>query len=616
MAATVNTKEDLKAALPDTSETLHVKGLDSSLEIYRDTYGIPHVKARTTHDAFFGQGYATAQDRLWHMDHDRRVAYGRWAEYAGEAALAQDLLMRRFQVLASVRSDYEAVNPETRAMFDSFAAGVNAFLESNGPLPVEYSLLGAHPEPWRPWDCIAVFKARHMLMGMFESKLWRARLVNALGPGRAAEVQPDYSQGHLLIVPPGASYHGADGDAMARLSEGADAIGWIGSEDAGSNNWAVSGSRTASGKPLLAGDPHRPLDTPNVYYQNHIACPEFDAVGLSFPGFPGFPHFGHNAHVAWCVTHAQADYQDLYLERFKEGPEPLYEFEAEWKKADVRPEVIQVRGGQPVEIEVTVTHHGPVILGGPDSGHGVAFKYTGTAGPNQGFQAIPRMLRAASADEVEESMRDWVDPSNNFVYADIHGNIGYLNRGRLPVRSMANAWLPVPGWTGEHEWRGYVPFEELARSRNPETGYIVTANNKIVGDDYPQYIGAKLHTGAPGPSDHREAQGAGRRHSRRHGRHPHRKGLRAGKDLRAAAVPGDTAGRAVVSGPGQARRVGWVDGQGRRGADHIQRLQVAPQPPAAATRSRSPGRRCPRRDRQGRSPPPAPAGGQVRRHGR
>ena len=489
MAATVNTKEDLKAALPDTSGTLHVKGLDSSLEIYRDTYGIPHVKARTTHDAFFGQGYATAQDRLWHMDHDRRVAYGRWAEYAGEAALAQDLLMRRFQVLASVRSDYEAVNPETRAMFDSFAAGVNAFLESNGPLPVEYSLLGAHPEPWRPWDCIAVFKARHMLMGMFESKLWRARLVNGLGPGRAAEVQPDYAQGHLLIVPPGASYHGADGDAMARLSEGADAIGWIGSEDAGSNNWAVSGSRTASGKPLLAGDPHRPLDTPNVYYQNHIACPEFDAVGLSFPGFPGFPHFGHNAHVAWCVTHAQADYQDLYLERFKEGPEPLYEFEAEWKKADVRPEVIQVRGGQPVEIEVTVTHHGPVILGGPDSGHGVAFKYTGTAGPNQGFQAIPRMLRAASADEVEESMRDWVDPSNNFVYADIHGNIGYLNRGRLPVRSMANAWLPVPGWTGEHEWRGYVPFEELARSRNPETGYIVTANNKIVGDDYPQYIG-------------------------------------------------------------------------------------------------------------------------------
>ena len=482
------TGEGLTAALPDTSRTRHLKGLDSALELYRDAYGIPHLRARSFADAFFGQGYATAQDRLWHMDHDRRFAYGRWAEYGGPAAVPQDLLMRRLQVLPSVEADYQAVNDETRGMLDSFAAGVNAFIDGADPLPIEYVMLEANPEPWLARDCLAVFKARHILMGVFEAKLWRARLVNELGPQKAAQVLPDYAKDHLLIIPPGAEYLGGD-DGTAHLMEHADSIGWMRNEDAGSNNWAVSGSRTASGSPLLAGDPHRPLDTPNVYYQNHIACPEFDAVGLSFPGFPGFPHFGHNAQVAWCVTHAQADYQDLYIERFKEGPTPLYEHKGEWMPADIRREVILVSGAKPVEIDVTVTRHGPVIAGGPASGHGVAFKYTGTDGPNLGFQALPRMLMATSADEIEESMREWVDPSNNFVYADVQGNIGYLNRGRLPIRSAANAWLPVPGWTGEHEWRGFVPFEDLARSRNPSTGYIVTANNRIVGEDYPHYVG-------------------------------------------------------------------------------------------------------------------------------
>ena len=483
------TNADLNAALPDTSSAMYLKGLDSNIEIYRDAYGIPHVRARTAHDAFFGQGFATAQDRLWHMDHDRRHAYGRWAEYAGEAALSQDILMRRFQLRPSVERDYGAVNAETRAMLDAYAEGVNSFIQSTEALPIEYTLVDSEPEPWRPWDCLAVFKFRHILMGVFESKLWRARLVNRLGPQRAAQVVPGYRQGHLLIVPPGAEYHGPDSAAADLLSQGAQAISHLGGVDAGSNNWAVSGRLTASGKPLLAGDPHRSLDTPNVYYQGHISCTEFDAVGLSFPGLPGFPHFGHNANVAWCVTHAQADYQDLYVERFKEGSPDLYEFQGEWKRADVRHEVIQVRAGQQVELDVTVTQHGPVIEGDPASGHAVAFMYTATAGPNLGFQCLPRMLKATSADEIEESMRDWVDPSNNFVFADIHGDIGYLNRGRLPVRSMSNAWLPVPGWTGQHEWRGFVPFEELVRSRNPDTGYIVTANNKIVGEDYPHYIG-------------------------------------------------------------------------------------------------------------------------------
>ncbi len=493
--AAIKSKADLRSALPDTSRPLRLKGLEAPVEIYRDRYGIPHVRARTAHDAFFGQGFAAAQDRLWHMDYDRRRAYGRWAEFAGDPGLAQDLMMRRFQIAPTVRADYQAVNAETRAMFDAYAAGVNAFIQSTDRLPIEYSLVEGSPEPWQPWDCMAVFKVRHILMGVFEGKLWRARLLRALGPEKAARLLRGYQPGHLLIVPPGAVYDGPALDGLEELRKGMAAIApWHPDQgagqdaDAGSNSWTLAGSRTASGKPLLAGDPHRALDVPNVYYQDHIACPEFDVIGVSFPGCPGFPHFGHNAHVAWCVTHAQADYQDLYLERFQPGDPTRYEYMGQWRKAEVRHETVRVRGGETVELDVTVTHHGPVIEGDPARGYGVAFRYTATAEPNLGFQCIRKMLTATSADELDESMRDWVDPCNNFLFADVHGNIGYLNRGKVPVRSAANAWLPVPGWTGQHEWQGYIPFEALARLRNPDTGYIVTANNRIVGKDYPYYI--------------------------------------------------------------------------------------------------------------------------------
>ena len=448
-------------------------------------HGIPHVRAGTAHDAFFGQGFATAQDRLWHMEHDRRMAYGRWAEVAGDAAVEQDTLMRRLGIGPSVEVDIGAINAETRGMLEAYAAGVNAFIETTRELPVEFRIAGVSPDPWRAQDCLAVFKVRHILMGVFEGKLWRASLINELGVDKAAEIIPNYPTGHLLITPPGSSYTGGDWDALAQLAAGASNISWLADAEGGSNNWALMGSRTASGKPLVAGDPHRPLDTPNVYYQNHIACPDFDALGLSFPGCPGFPHFGHNAHVAWCVTHAQADYHDLYVERFNDSGE--YEWKGEWRKADVRRETISSRGGGATEVEVVSTHHGPIILGGPP-GYGIASKQTSTAGPNAWAECLPLMLRSRSVGDMDEAMSGWVDPCNNFVFADVNGDVEYLNRGRLPVRPALNGWLPVPGWSGEYEWDSFVPFEDLVRSRNPDTGYIVTANNKIAPDDYPHYI--------------------------------------------------------------------------------------------------------------------------------
>ena len=480
--------EDLKRSLPDVSTPRTVEGLEDELEIIRDRLGVPHVRAKSVHDAFFGQGFATAQDRLWHMEYDRRRAYGRWAEYVGRSGLDQDLVMRRFQILRSVRRDYEAINAEAKAMLDAYSAGVNAFIDTTDSLPIEYVLIDSTPERWEPWDCLAVYKARHILMGSFEGKLWRAALVNALGPDTAAELYRGYQPGHLLIVPPGMDYDGGLAEGLPEFKDGAASIGWLAETDSGSNNWAVAGGRTASGKPLVAGDPHRALDVPNVYYQNHIACSDFDAIGLSFPGFPGFPHFGHNAHVAWCVTHAMVDYQDLYVERFDRDGQGLYEHRGRWRKAIVESEVVRVRDDNDVRLNVATTRHGPVILGDPTGGREISFKYTATSGPNLFSETILPMLNATSDDELDESMRGWVDPCNNFTFADVHGNIGYLNRGQVPIRPMANSWLPVPGWSGKNEWNGFIPFEELPRIKNPENGFIVTANNRIVGEEYPHHL--------------------------------------------------------------------------------------------------------------------------------
>lgn len=483
------TARDLKSALPDLSKTLKLQGFDAPIEVYRDRFGVPHVLAQTAHDAFFGQGFVAAQDRLWHMDYDRHNAWGRLAEWLGKPAVEGDRVMRRFQIGATVEKDYEFVDASTRAMLDAYAAGVNAFIETTDALPIEYKLLDARPEPWRPWDSFAVFKVRHIWMGVFEGKLWRAKLVNTLGPEKAAALLQGHPPGHLVIVPPGETYQGPALSGLEELSRNLESIRRLRDDpDSGSNNWAVHGSRTVSGKPFLAGDSHRPLDTPNCYYQNHIACKEFDVIGLSFPGVPGFPHFGHNPHVAWCVTHAQADYQDLYIERFSPNGTPRYELRGKWKEAEVRRERIKVKGEADREMDVAVTRHGPIIAGGPGKVYGLAFRYTATAFPYKGFECLLPMMKASSVDGLNESMRPWVDPCNNLVSADVHGNIAYLHRGQVPIRSVSNAWLPVPGWNGEHEWQGSIPFEKLSRLRNPSAGFIVSANNRIPDEKYPYYI--------------------------------------------------------------------------------------------------------------------------------
>ncbi len=483
------THADLQAALPDVTSTLHLPGLQQPVDICRDAWGIPHIRAENEHDAFFAQGFVTAQDRLWHMDYDRHRALGRWAEWAGPAALPEDRLMRTFRLERAARADWSVSSHAAQAMLESYTAGVNAFITTTRTLPIEYTILDTTPEPWEAWHCLAVYKVRNMLMGTYEMKLWRARLALGLGPEKAAALFQDSPQGTLVTTPPGETYQGPPLDCLDELAAVAAQLNWLGEVDGGSNAWVISGARTASGLPLLAGDSHRALDTPNVYYQVHITCPTFRVSGYAVPGVPGAPHFSHTAYVAWGMTHGYADYQDLFIERFRTQDGRLeYAYKDAWLPADVSHEKLLVRGAAPAELEVVATHHGPIIAGKPHAGTGLAFSHTGTNSGTPWADSVYQLLTARSADEAEEAMREWTEPVNNVVYADVHGAYGYRYRGRIPLRPLANGWAPVPGWTGEYEWTGQIPFEAMPQTRNPSVGYAVTCNQRVTTAEYPYYI--------------------------------------------------------------------------------------------------------------------------------
>lgn len=472
-------------SFPQTDGKIEVQGLSGPVEIIRDRWGIPHIRAQAVADAFFGQGFVHAQDRMWHMEWDRRRAYGYCAELIGPTGLETDRLARRFQIEHSALADWEILNAESRAMVEAYTAGVNAYVERTPVPSVEFETLGIRPAPWRPHDSLSIYKIRHVLMGLLHNKLWRLKVVLKLGGAKAAELYPNYRGDMPLIIPPDTLYAGHGEMAVPLLEEAADLL----PGDGGSNNWVVDGTLTRNGKPLMAGDPHRAIDVPNVYYQHHLKSDAWDVIGVSFPGVPGFSHLGHNDRVAWAITHAGGDYQDLYIERFAKDDASLYEFKNEWHKAEVTAERIKVKGQADVVETVRRTRHGPIVEDGPWPNHALALRYTAFE-PGKTFECLLPMMRARSVEEVREAQREFVDPAQNLIIADVDGHIGYHTRGRIPQRSKYNGWLPVPGWSGEHEWEGFIPFEKMPRTLDPDTHWIATANNKVVGDDYPYYLSA------------------------------------------------------------------------------------------------------------------------------
>lgn len=403
----------------------------ADVEIVRDGIGVPHCYAANEQDAFFAQGWVHAADRRWQLEYDRRRALGQWAEVVGSRADAGDAFHRQVDLGSAVQRDMAGLAPATLAMLGAYTDGVNAWTAAN-VLPREFAIAGIEPPPWEPWHSLLVYRVRHLLMGSARTKLWRALVAKVLGDDVARTMVPGWGEDDIACVPPGAHC-----DSPRLPSTG------IADDAGGSNNWLLAGSRTASGLPLLAGDPHRELEAPNVYVQGHVSCPQWDVLGFAIPGVPGFSHFGHNDRVAWSITHAMADDQDVLVH------------------ADGRHEI----------------------------------RWTATDAPNHGFDVIAPMLRARSVGELFEAMRGWVEPVNNLLAADVDGTIGYLTRGRLPVRRrMDGAWLPVPANDPSFDWDGWVPFEDLPRYVDPPGGFLFSANNRIAASPDAPYIGVDVTT--------------------------------------------------------------------------------------------------------------------------
>ena len=481
-------------------DTLRLPGLDAGVEIYRDAWGIPHVRARTVHDAFFAQGLVHAEDRLWQMDSARRRMQGRWAEWVGPAGVAADALARRLGAHTAGERDYRALQPASQAVLQAYAAGVNAYLALGRPLSPEYALVGGAPEPWMPWHSIDAMRQRGWLMGSLWFKLWRAAALQHVAPDQISKLRYDDGGSDQLCFPPGA----AGQRWIASLSELAPAIAAVAELAAGdatgggSNNWAVAPGRTASGRPLLAGDPHRQFEMPGMYAQTHLACDAFDAIGFTVPGVPGFPHFAHNGQVAWCVTHAFADIHDLYVERFQGSGDALVcAFQAEWEATTRRTETVHVRGAADVQVEVVSTRHGPVVAGTPEAGSGLVLRSVQVVDTDLSFDCLLPMLQARSVDSLFDACRSWGLIDHNLLAADTQGHIGHLVRGQVPRRGRLNGWLPVPGWTGEHEWQGMLPAQAMPRTLDPARGFLVTANNRFIADERPLEGGADLANDAP-----------------------------------------------------------------------------------------------------------------------
>lgn len=512
-----------------------VAGLDQEVEVLRDDDGVPHIYAETEHDLFFAQGYVHAQDRFWQMDFWRHIGQGRLSEMFGESQVDTDVFLRSLGFTELAEREFAAAPAGDQAALRSYADGVNAYLaeRSGSALSLEYAVLtlqtqGYSPEPWEPIDTLTW--ARMMaweLRSNMEQEIWRAVWAAEVGVERAEQLFPDFpddkvttlggAAGDLGVDPPSSALMRTIRPALEELVAKDDAlqdlIGPLG-PGIGSNNWVVSGAHTATGLPLLADDPHLPIQMPSIWYENGLHCSScgLELVGFSFAGVPGII-IGHNDRIAWGVTNFGADHMDLFVERVNPDDEGQYEVNGQWQVFDTRTEVIEVAGGDPVEIEVRETRHGPVLTGiyggvgdldldplvdDVPERYVISLQWTALQ-PSTLVQAIFGINRASNWTEFRAAAELWDIASQNIVYADVDGNIGYQAPGRIPVRaSGAGGLYPAPGWTTDHDWVGWVDFEELPTAFNPEGGIIASANQAPWPLDTEPYLGIDFAYGYRG----------------------------------------------------------------------------------------------------------------------
>ena len=495
----------VRRAWPEVDGRLEVPGLTAPVEVVRVEPGVPHLYAKNAHDLFFAQGYVHAQDRLWQMEFNRTLGAGRLAALFGEGALDADRVMHVLGLARAAERDWQVLAPTTRALLSAYADGVNAYLQTHrGRLPVEFTLLGVDPRPWTPIDSLTWGKLMSLNLSLNNSfEILRSHLIAKLGEPVARRLMAPYPADALTIVSPGAGGgslpHGIGGGRSAQIAASPflSLLGPIAGRGGtwGSNGWVVAGSRTASGRPFLANDTHLGLQLPSVWYQIGLHGGGYDEVGFSFPGMP-FVVIGHNPRIAWGITNLCADVQDLYVEKLDDPAHPRrYQFQGAWKDLAVRREEVAVKGKPPIVLEVRETLHGPIVndaiaelKGSPPT----ALRWTALAGTHL-IDALSALNLARDWPSFHQALAAWDTPSVNFVYADVDGHIGYQSTGRVPVRAAGHdGTVPVPGWDGRSEWQGFLPYEEMPRLLDPPAGYIVTANNKVVGDDYPHFLAVDM----------------------------------------------------------------------------------------------------------------------------
>ncbi|GEN52536.1 penicillin acylase family protein [Halobacillus faecis] len=467
-------------SLPDTSGEATLAGLEASVTVTRDDQGVPHIQAENELDVFRAQGYVQAQDRLFQMELARRQASGGLSEVVGEATIDQDRYFRTLGLRRAAEKSLAVYSDEATERLEAFAEGVNAFIE-NEPLPPEFAMMNINPEPWTPLDSLTIGKYMAFdLGGHWERQAFNYYLLQNFSEEEAYELFPTYPEDAPTVL--------AEADTVDIEKSFANVI--IPNEFNGSNNWVVSGDRTASGSPMLADDPHLGMATPSIWYQMHLEAPGYNVSGVIFAGIPGII-LGHNDNIAWGVTNVGPDVQQLYLE--KRNPENPNQFlyEDEWEEADVFTETIQVKDGDPVELEVVETRHGPVISDyAGESGKDTLLSLRWTAlDATTELEAVLEMNRAEDWESFEKGLEKFLVPAQNFVFASKDGTIAYKANGQVPIyNEPEDALLPMRGWESEDEWQGFVPFDELPRVVNPEEGFIATANNKITAEDYPYHI--------------------------------------------------------------------------------------------------------------------------------
>ncbi len=490
-------------------------GLRQTATIFRDERGIPYIQAENNADLYFAQGYATASDRLWQMDLMRRTARGELSEIFGRDTLDKDQRRRVYGLARIAKAMMAHCSAPVRLAFRSYARGVNAFIEScnESDLPPEFKLLQYRPARWRPADSHVIGKlVAEMLTTTWPLDLIRAAL-DDIAPETLNILMPQTSPDDVLICghdrPQGttsktcASPNTAVSEAaraellselpslLERLQQPPEFGEPCVEKLAASNNWVVSGSHTASGKPLLANDPHMPSAAPSTWYLTHLSAPNLRVAGATIPGSPGII-VGHNEYCAWGITNLVADVQDVYVEKFDKDRPGHYLTPAGWREAEVRREKIKVRQNfDSCETEthcfdVKVTRHGPIVFQTASASY--ALGWTMLDSRVVELEAFLQLNRARNWDEFCAALKDYQGPPQNFVYADVEGHIGYYGAGRIPLRKSNDGSLPFDGSTDEGEWKGSIPFEKLPHDYDPPSGIIATANSRVVGTDYPYYL--------------------------------------------------------------------------------------------------------------------------------